>query len=97
MTSAFPLAASVAFARRCGTARSARRSRVAAAPLDDLEDEALAEGGGVELEKFAVLVAVVEDVAAAQAVGEVRLQAEARLDVVVVVRRDLQRLEAVRA
>ena len=68
---------------------------VAAAALDDLEEEALAEVRAVELEILAVLVAVVEDVQRPQPVGEVGVEAEARLDVVVVVGRDRQRLEAV--
>ena len=58
---------------------------VSAAALDDLDDEAFAEHRRVELEELAVLVAVVEDVAGAQPVGQIRIQPEARLDVVIVV------------
>ena len=68
---------------------------ITAAPLDDLEEEALAVVRAVELEIFAAVgVAVVEDVLLTQPVGEVRVEAEAGLDVVIIVARDLQRPEA---
>src|SRR3546814_14168915 len=68
---------------------------IAASALDDLEEEALAEGGAVELEVLAHLVAVVEHVFRAQPLGEVRGPAEPGLEVVVVVRGDLARQSVV--
>src|SRR3546814_12875858 len=56
--------------------------------------EALAEGGAVELEILAHLVTVVEHVFRAQPFGEVGGQAEAGLEVVVIVRGDLERPES---
>ena len=62
------------------------RTIAAIAPaLDDLEEEALVIGGAVELEIFAVLVAVVEDIVCLEPLGEGRIEAEAGLQVVIVV------------
>ena len=58
---------------------------VAGAPLDDLDDEAFAEHRRVELEELAGLVAVIEDVGGAQPVGQIGIQPETRLDVVIIV------------
>ena len=49
-------------------------ARIGAAPLDDLEDEALAEGRRVELEELAAVIAVVEDLRRAQPVGQFGLE-----------------------
>src|SRR3546814_10004550 len=62
--------------------------------LHDLEEEALAEIGAVELEVLARLVAVVEDVLRAQPRRELGGEVETGLQVVVVVVRDLERPEA---
>src|SRR3546814_15600062 len=67
---------------------------VAAPALHDLEEEALAEIGAVELEVLARLVAVVEDVLRAQPRRELGGEVETGLQVVVVVVRDLERPEA---
>src|SRR3546814_17997784 len=58
--------------------------------LHDLEEEALAEIGAVELEVLARLVAVVEDVLRAQPRRELGGEVETGLQVVVVVVRDLE-------
>src|SRR3546814_17342429 len=62
--------------------------------LHDLEEEALAEIGAVELEVLARLVAVVEDVLRAQPRRELGGEVETGLQVVVGVVRDLERPEA---
>src|SRR5690606_9911200 len=68
---------------------------IAAAPLDDLEEEAFAEGAAVELEIFSAIgVAVVKDVVLPQPVGEAGVEPEPRLQIVIVVGADLQRREA---
>ena len=56
-----------------------------ATALDDLEEEALAEVLAVELEIFAVVVAVVEDVFAAQPFEEIGFEAEARFQIILIV------------
>src|SRR3954468_9119500 len=63
---------------------------VAAAALDQLEEELVLEGWRVELQVLGVAVAVVEDVAGAQSVEQVGRDAPLGLDVVVVVLRDRQ-------
>src|SRR3546814_3493849 len=62
--------------------------------LHDLEEEALAEIGAVELEVLARLVAVVEDVLRAQPRRELGGEVETGLQVVVVVVRELERPES---
>src|SRR3546814_19027089 len=62
--------------------------------LHDLEEEALAEIGAVELEVLARLVAVVEDVLRAQPRRELRGEVETGLQVGVVAVRDLGPPEA---
>src|SRR5262245_62076140 len=56
---------------------------VSSAALDDLEEEAVAEGAAVDLEIFSLVVAVVEDARGSQLVGKIRLQPEAGLQVVI--------------
>ena len=53
--------------------------------LDDLEEEALIEGVGVDLEEFAVAFAVVEDLVVAQRRHGRGVEAEFGFDVVVVI------------
>src|SRR3546814_8369069 len=72
-----------------------RAVAVIAAALDDLEEKAVAVIRAVDLEILARGIAVVEDVLGAQPVDEVGFETEAGLDVVVIVRRDRQRPEAV--
>src|SRR3546814_10243632 len=67
---------------------------VAAPALHDLEEEALAEMGAVELEVLARLVAVVEDVLRAQPRRALGGEVETGLQVVEVGVRDLERPEA---
>src|SRR6185437_1064191 len=59
-----------------------------AAPLDDLQEEQVLEAPGVELEVFAALVLVVEDVARLQPLEQLGVEVEARREIVVVVFRD---------
>ena len=61
-----------------------------AAPFDDLEEEAFPIGAAIELEEFAVFVAVVEDVFGLQPFAEFRVKAESRFDVVVIVGGNVQ-------
>src|SRR5215212_2791486 len=76
--------------RRVGSAVA-----LVAAPLDDLEDEALAPGGGVELKELAVLVAVVEDVLGLQPIGQTGIEPEASFNIVIVVSGNWQGREIV--
>src|SRR3546814_9621201 len=61
----------------------------------DFEEKAVAVIRAGDLEILARGIAVVEDVLGAQPVDEVGFETEAGLDVVVIVRRDRQRPEAV--
>ena len=68
---------------------------IAAAPLDDLEEEALSEAGTVELEILALLIAIIKRVGVFQPFDEGRIQIEPGLEIIVVIGRDFQRLKAV--
>ena len=69
---------------------------VAAAPLHDLEEEALAIDRAVDLEILpARLVAVVQDVARLEPLQQAVVEPEAGIEIVVVVGRNLQRPESV--
>ena len=57
-------------------------------------EEHTAHGGRIEVEEFAVRVPVIQQVQFLQRGQEVRCQAEACVQVLVVVRRDLQELQA---
>jgi len=60
--------------QRCDAEDGVRRAIAAiAAALDDLEEEAFAIGRAVELEIFAMLVAIVENIMCLQALGEIRV------------------------
>lgn len=67
---------------------------IVAAPLDDLEEQAFAEGAPVELEEFPAPVAVIHDAAGLQARQQVRVEAETGVEVVIVVRADVEHREA---
>src|SRR5690606_23829187 len=67
-----------------------------AVTLDDLEEEAFCKCAAVELEILAMLVAVIEDICRLQPFRQGRIEAEAGLDIAVIVRRDRQWPEAVR-
>src|SRR5690606_11127892 len=67
---------------------------VVAAPLDDLEEEALPQQTAVELEKLAVRIAVIKDVLVAQARQQVGSDTEPRCEILIVVRLNLQLPEA---
>lgn len=49
----------------------------------------------VELEIFAMLVTIIEDIVRLQPLRQFRIEAEARFDIAIVVRRDFQRREAI--
>src|SRR5438552_9085208 len=67
------------------------------AALDDFEKDALGERAAVELEVLGGAISVVKDVAACVALDELRCQAELRFQVGVVVVRNLECGQAVRA
>src|SRR5918996_3189896 len=69
---------------------------VSVSSLDDLEEEPLAVVAAVELEVFAPIVAIIEDVFRPHPVGEIGVETEAGFEVAIVVWRDRQRLEAPR-
>src|SRR5690606_33967383 len=60
-----------------------RAISLVASPLHDFEKEALIVGGAVELEIFAALVAVIKHVRGLEPVGEFRIEAEPRFQIVV--------------
>ena len=66
-----------------------------AAALNDFEEETFAIGRAIELEIFAVIVSIVENIMCLQTIGEGRLQAESRLEIVVILGRDHQRRKTI--
>src|SRR5690606_27080445 len=66
---------------------------IAAPALDDLEEEPLAHRPAVQLKILALALAVIEQVRSPQPVGEIGIEAESRLEIVVIVARDRQGLE----
>src|SRR5215207_11222789 len=64
-------------------------------PLDDLEEEAVVERARVDLEVLGRAVAVVEDLAFSEARDRLRREVGAGLEVVVVIFRDRQEIDAV--
>ena len=67
------------------------------AALDDLEEEPLVEGVGVDLEEFALAFAVVEDLVVAKRCHGRGVEAVFGFDVVVVIVGDLQKVRTPRA
>src|SRR5690606_14528655 len=63
--------------------------------LHDFEEEAFADIGGVKLEKRAVGIAVIEDIGGAQLLQQGGIKAQPGLQVIIVIRRNLQRAHAV--
>src|SRR6516162_11722765 len=68
-----------------------------AAPLHDLEKESAVEIPGVSLEVLAVALAVVEHVIGPQAPERIGRQVDAGVEIVIVVFRDRQQVDAARA
>src|SRR4051812_37567810 len=68
-----------------------------AAALDDLEEEQIGEASRIGLQIFAALVAIIENAVLAQHVELLGRQVRARFQVVVIIFRDRQQLDAVGA
>ena len=65
-------------------------------PIHNLEEEALAEGAGVDLEIFSAAVAVVKNVVGAQRVDPLEREVGLGFEIVVIILRDRQEVDAVR-
>ncbi|MNT83475.1 hypothetical protein D3C72_2233460 [compost metagenome] len=54
-------------------------------PFDDFEEETLAEGAAVDLEIFAIVVAVIKNARGPQRIGKLRLQPETGFQIIVII------------